>query len=99
MDGLRRCSICGEWMTMQIGYVNGNPHIDYICPNGCQTASCSYVTSTTAKIRTFRYCSQKQCMCENANDHGYCQFSACTYGDVLNRAKSKVYYNFRRDIK
>lgn len=79
MSGPRRCSKCGEWMTMNIGYINGAPNITYRCPNGCQTmGQISYSTSTsTTIIRSSRYCSQKQCMCENANDRGYCEFTAC----------------------
>lgn len=74
MCGLRRCSKCGEWITVQIEYIHGNPNISYICPNGCHS---NYETSTyTAIIRTFRYCLQKQCMCENANNRGYCEFTA-----------------------
>ena len=101
MCGPKRCSKCGEWMTMQIEYIHGNPNIAYRCPNGCQTTShSSYGTSThTTIIRTSRYCPQKQCMCENANDRGYCEFSACTYEDALNRDKSKVYYNSGSNIK
>lgn len=84
MCGLRRCSKCGEWMTVQIEYIHGNPNISYICPNGCHS---NYETSTyTAIIRTSRYCLQKQCMCENANNRGYCEFTACIYEDCLNRS-------------
>lgn len=94
MCGLKRCSICGSWMTVMIGYVHGNPNMYYRCPNGCSTGIySSYGTSThTTIIRTSRYCSQKQCMCENANNRGYCEFTACIYEDALNRGKNKYYY-------
>lgn len=91
MSGPRRCSKCGEWMTMNIEYICGGPTISYRCLNGCQTISqISYGTSTyTSTISTSRYCSQKQRMCENANDKGYCGFSACICEDALNRGKNE----------
>ena len=91
MIGPIRCSKCGEWMTMNIEYICGAPNISYRCPNGCQTnEQISYTASTyTAIIRKSRYCSQKQCMCENANDRGYCEFIACIYEDALNRGNNE----------
>ena len=91
MNGPIRCSKCGEWMIMNIEYICGAPNISYRCPNGCQTNDqISYNASTyTTIIRTSRYCSQKQCMCENANDRGYCEFTACIYEDALNRGKNE----------
>ena len=91
MSGLIRCNKCGEWMTMNIEYICGGPTISYRCINGGQTISqISYGRSTYISTnRTSRYCLQKQCMCENANDRGYCEFIACIYEDALNRGKNE----------
>ena len=61
MCGPKRCSKCGEWMTMQIEYIHGNPNIAYRCSNGCQTESYNgYGTSNyTTTISTSRYCSKR----------------------------------------
>ena len=66
---------------MNIEYICGTSNIFYACPNGCQTESqISYDTHTCpTTIRTSRYYSQKQCMCENATDSGYCKFTVCIY--------------------
>lgn len=49
-----------------------------------------YLDPTKTNYRlTSKYCSQKQCMCENATDSGYCEFTACIYEDALNRGKNE----------
>lgn len=91
MNSTVRCGKCGEWMIMNIEYICGTTNVSYRCPNGCQIISqINYGTSNyTTTIRTSRYCSQKQCMCENANDKGHCEFTACIYEDALNRGKNE----------
>lgn len=102
MSGPRRCSKCGEWMQMIIEYASTVPYVYWTCPNGCVQDNIHYKFSDSSDMNlyptatnytiTSRYCSKKQCMCENANDRGYCQFSACTYEDVLNKHKNKFYH-------
>lgn len=99
MNGPRRCSKCGEWMNFMIEYNCSTPYTYWQCPNGCvqdnihykfSDSSDMYLDPTKTNYRlTSKYCSQKQCMCENANDRGYCEFTACIYEDALNRGKNE----------
>lgn len=99
MSGPRRCSKCGEWMRMIISYGMGEPIVSWECPYGCIQDYIKYTTNIStdnsaifeqsitsfSNISISRYCSKKQCMCENANDRGYCEFTACIYEGCLNR--------------
>ena len=87
----RRCSKCGEWMNIIVEYNYSEPHTYWQCPNGCiqDTVEISYSNTRTQKPTSLRYCANKYCMCNNANDRGYCEFTACIYEDALNRGKNE----------
>lgn len=94
MNGPIKCSKCGEWMNFIVEYNYSEPHTYWQCPNGCvqDNIEISYSNTSIKNFTTLRYCASKYCMCKNANDRGYCEFTACIYEDALNRGKNKYYY-------